>query len=220
MVSILSTFFCTYNNKLKMNIFVLHEDPKVAAQMHCERHILKMIIEHTQMMAATYYHTIGINRKKEILENQEKVSSLFSGFPRKDENGNDNPYKISHVNHPCTVWTRASLSNFNWLLDCTKALCEEFTYRYKGIHSVESIVDWMYQNPPQIEDIGLTPFAQAIPDFYKGSDPIEAYRKYYAFKTSYMKVNWKLEERTPSWWTPEFISESINIYENNKQIVV
>ena len=203
-----------------MNIFVLHEDPKVAAQMHCERHILKMIIEHTQMMAATYYHTIGINRKKEILENQEKVSSLFSGFPRKDENGNDNPYKISHVNHPCTVWTRASLSNFNWLLDCTKALCEEFTYRYKGIHSVESIVDWMYQNPPQIEDIGLTPFAQAIPDFYKGSDPIEAYRKYYAFKTSYMKVNWKLEERTPSWWTPEFISESINIYENNKQIVV
>lgn len=203
-----------------MNIFVLHEDPKIAAQMHCERHILKMIIEHTQMMAATYYHTIGINRKKEILENQEKVSVLFAGFPRKDENGNDKPYMISHVNHPCTVWTRASLSNFNWLLECTKALCEEFTYRYKGIHSVEAIVDWMYQNPPQIEDIGLTPFAQAMPDFYKSFDATEAYRKYYAFKTSYMKVNWKLEERTPSWWTPEFISESINIYENNKQIVV
>jgi hypothetical protein len=202
-----------------MNIFVLHENPRIAAQMHCERHILKMIIEHTQMMAATYYHTIGISRKKEILENQEKVDNLFRGFPRKDENGNDNPYKISHVNHPCTIWSRASLSNFNWLLDCTKALCEEFTYRYKGIHSVESIVDWMYQNPPLIEDIGLTPFAQAMPEFYKGSDPIESYRKYYAFKTSYMRVNWKLEERIPSWWTPEFISESINIYENNKQIV-
>ena len=202
-----------------MNIFVLHEDPKIAAQMHCERHILKMIIEHTQMMAATYYHTLGISRKKEILENQEKVSTLFSGFPRKDENGNDKPYMISHVNHPCTVWTRTSLSNFNWLLDCTKAMCEEFTYRYKGKHSVEAIIDWMYQNPPKIEDIGLTPFAQAMPDFYKGSDVTEAYHKYYAFKTTYMKVNWKLEERIPSWWTPELISESINTYEINKQII-
>jgi len=200
-----------------MNIFVLHEDPKIAAQMHCERHILKMIIEHTQMMAATYYHTIGISRKKEILENQEKVSTLFSGFPRKDENGNDKPYMISHINHPCTVWTRTSLSNFNWLLDCTKALCEEFTYRYKGKHSVEAIIDWMYTNPPKIEDIGLTPFAQAMPEFYRGKDPIEAYRKYYAFKTSYMKVNWKLEERIPTWWTRELINESLDIFEKNKK---
>jgi len=202
-----------------MNIFILHEDPKITAQMHCERHILKMIIEHTQMMAATYYHTLGISRKKEIAENQQKVSDLFQGFPRKDENGNDRPYAISHVNHPCTVWTRSSLSNFYWLLDCTKALCEEFTYRYKGKHSVEAIVDWMYANPPKIEDNGLTPFAQAIPDFYKGSDATEAYRKYYAFKTTYMKVHWKLEERIPSWWTPEFISESINIFEENKKLV-
>ena len=77
----------------------------------------------------------------------------------------------------------------------------------------------MYQNPPNIEDIGLTPFAQAMPDFYKGPDATEAYHKYYAFKTTYMKVNWKLEERIPSWWTPELISESINTYEINKQII-
>jgi hypothetical protein len=77
----------------------------------------------------------------------------------------------------------------------------------------------MYANPPKIEDNGLTPFAQAMPDFYKGSDATEAYRKYYAFKTTYMKVHWKLEERIPSWWTPEFISESINIFEENKKLV-
>ena len=63
-----------------MNIFILHEDPKEAAIMHCERHILKMIIEHTQMLATAYYHTIGISRKKEIAENQEKVSQLFKGI--------------------------------------------------------------------------------------------------------------------------------------------
>lgn len=201
-----------------MNIFVLHEDPKIAAQMHCERHILKMIIEHTQMMAAAYYSTIGISRKKQIPDNQEAVNNLFRGFPRKDENGNDRPYSISHVNHPCTVWTRSSLTNFYWLLDCTKALCEEFTHRYKGKHSVEFIVDWMYQNPPKLEDQGLTPFAQAMPEFYKSENAVEAYRKYYAFKTTYMRVNWKLEERIPHWWTQEFINECVEIYEKNKKI--
>lgn len=195
-----------------MNIFILHEDPKEAAIMHCERHILKMIIEHTQMLAASYYHTIGISRKKEIAENQEKVSQLFKGFPRKDEDGNDKPYAITHVNHPCTVWTRESLTNFNWLLDCTKYMCEEFTYRYGGKHSVEFIIDWMYENPPNLKDIGLTEFAQAMPDVYKSDSATEAYRKYYAYKTTYMKVNWKLEERIPNWWNESFINEAVNLY--------
>tara|TARA_B110000503_G_scaffold142671_1_gene240292 strand:- start:1292 stop:1879 length:588 start_codon:yes stop_codon:yes gene_type:complete len=195
-----------------MNIFILHENPKEAAIMHCERHILKMIIEHTQMLAAAYYHTIGISRKKEIAENQEKVSQLFKGFPRKDEDGNDKPYAITHVNHPCTVWTRESLTNFNWLLDCTKYMCEEFTHRYGGKHSVEFIIDWMYQNPPKLKDIGQTEFAQAMPEIYKSDNVTEAYRKYYAYKTTYMKVNWKLEERIPYWWTESFIKESVNLY--------
>jgi len=195
-----------------MDIFILHENPKEAAIMHCERHILKMIIEHTQMLAAAYYHTIGISRKKEIAENQEKVSQLFKGFPRKDEDGNDKPYAITHVNHPCTVWTRESLTNFNWLLDCTKYMCEEFTYRYGGKHSVEFIIDWMYENPPNLKDIGLTEFAQAMPDVYKSDSATEAYRKYYAYKTTYMKVNWKLEERIPNWWNESFINEAVNLY--------
>ena len=195
-----------------MNIFILHEDPIEAAIMHCERHILKMIIEHTQMLATTYYHTIDIHRKKEIAENQEKVKKLFKGFPRKDEDGNDKPYAITHVNHPCTVWTRESLTNFNWLLDCTKYMCEEFTYRYGGKHSVEFIIDWMYENPPNLKDIGLTEFAQAMPDVYKSDSATEAYRKYYAFKTTYMKVHWKLEDRIPNWWNESFINEAVNLY--------
>jgi hypothetical protein len=199
-----------------MNIFILHEDPKEAAIMHCERHILKMIIEHTQMLATTYYHTIDIHRKKEIAENQEKVKKLFKGFPRKDEDGNDKPYAITHVNHPCTVWTRESLTNFNWLLDCTKYMCEEFTYRYGGKHSVEFIIDWMYENPPNLKDIGLTEFAQAMPDVYKSDSATEAYRKYYAFKTTYMKVHWKLEDRIPNWWNESFINEAVNLYNVEK----
>ena len=44
-----------------MNIFVLHEDPIIAAQMHCDKHCNKMIVEHAQMLAAAYYSTLGIS---------------------------------------------------------------------------------------------------------------------------------------------------------------
>ena len=195
-----------------MNIFILHDNPRIAAQMHCDKHVPKMIIEHAQMMASAYYSTIGISRKIEFPENQDRINELFQGWPRKHPDGSDFPYSISHVNHPCTIWTRESLSNFYWLLDCTKALCEEFTYRYKGKHSVESIVDWMYENPPYLPDTGLTPFAQALPDCFKNEDAIKAYRRYYAFKTTYMKVNWKLEERIPHWWRMDHLSSSIDLY--------
>ena len=60
-----------------MNIFILHEDPKEAAIMHCERHILKMIIEHTQMLATAYYHTIGISRKKRNCRKPRKGKSII-----------------------------------------------------------------------------------------------------------------------------------------------
>jgi hypothetical protein len=195
-----------------MNIFILHEDPTEAAIMHCDKHCSKMIIEHAQMMASAYYSTIGISRKKEFPENQNRIDELFKGWPRKNPDGSDWPYSISHVNHPCTVWTRESLSNFYWLLNCTKALCQEFTYRYKGKHSVESIVDWMYENPPKLLDKGLTPFAQALPECFKNEDATIAYRRYYAFKTTYMKINWKRRERIPHWWRMDHLTSSIDLY--------
>jgi len=195
-----------------MNIFILHEDPIIAAQMHCDKHVPKMIIEHTQMLAATYYHTLGISRKKEILENQDLVSMMFEGFPRKNPDGSDHPYAISHVNHPCTVWTRASKSNWIWLLECTKELCNEFERRWKHKHSISKILDWMESRIPDITDSGLTPFAQAMPECFRNPDPVIAYRQYYAMKTSYMKILWKFTE-SPSWWNDELIADSLRTYQ-------
>jgi hypothetical protein len=33
-----------------MNIFVLHESPRVAATMMCDKHVVKMILETAQML--------------------------------------------------------------------------------------------------------------------------------------------------------------------------
>ena len=58
-----------------MNIFVLHQNPQTAAEMMCDKHVVKMILETAQMMCtvvASYDH--------------------------------DTPYRPTHSKHPCTIW--------------------------------------------------------------------------------------------------------------------
>lgn len=198
-----------------MNIFVLDRNPHTAAEMHCDKHALKMIIEHAQMLASAYYSTIGISRKKEIPDRQIEVDSLFRGWPRKHEDGSDWPYGITHVNHPCTIWTRESIENFQWLWECNNHLCDVFETRWKRKHSIKAIMEWMERNPPNLPSSGQTPFAQAFPDCYKEFDVIEGYRRYYAMKTSYMKIQWKYSE-TPYWWNDDFVSESLEMYNDSQ----
>ena len=59
-----------------MNIFVLHENPRIAAQMHCERHILKMIIEHTQMMAAKLAEGVGVSPAEMFMDMSKRAGVL------------------------------------------------------------------------------------------------------------------------------------------------
>ena len=37
-----------------MNIFVLDEDPTIAAQMQCDKHVVKMIVESAQMLSTAH----------------------------------------------------------------------------------------------------------------------------------------------------------------------
>ena len=38
-----------------MNIFVLDNDPKIAAQMMCDKHVVKMIVESCQLMSTAHH---------------------------------------------------------------------------------------------------------------------------------------------------------------------
>ena len=38
-----------------MNIFVLHENPTIAAQYHCDRHVVKMVLETAQLLSTTHH---------------------------------------------------------------------------------------------------------------------------------------------------------------------
>ena len=44
-----------------MNIFHLHKDPKICAEYHCDKHVVKMILETAQMLStAINEHSMGI----------------------------------------------------------------------------------------------------------------------------------------------------------------
>lgn len=133
-----------------MNIFYVHEDPKISARMLCDQHILKMGIESAQMLSTAHWMT-----------------------------GGSAPYKKAHVNHPSTKWTRHSILHYNWLSIHAKEILLEYTRRYGKHHKTEDIVDWLTANKPEIPDLGFTPPPQCMPEDYKHEDTIKAYRTFY-----------------------------------------
>lgn len=152
-----------------MNIFILDKDPKISAELMCDKHCVKMILESAQM--------------------------LCSAFPQGDA-----PYKRTHFNHPCSKWIRESVENYEWLLNHAYALVGEYLSRYEKIHKSLDAIQWCddhYHNL-KLPDIGLTKFAQAMPEEYKNKDAVIAYKTYYANdKKRFAK--WKNRE------TPDFM---------------
>jgi hypothetical protein len=151
-----------------MNIFYFDSDIELNAQYHCDRHCIKMILEQSQLLCSAHW-----------LNNSQA------------------PYKLTHKNHPCSIWTRASLSNYIWLVKMTKALCKEYTYRYGRRHKTEDIVDWCSSNLPPIEDIGLTERPQCMDEQYKRDSVVESYREYYRSGKAHLH-SWKSRD-IPSW---------------------
>jgi hypothetical protein len=164
-----------------MNIFFLHFDPKICAMWHLDKHIVKMPLEVCQMLCAVWL----------ICDPEHKMYKP--------------PYKLSHKNHPCTIWARESIDNYNWLVELGIELCKEYTYRYGKIHSCEKHIEEMKTYLPPIPDIGFTTPAQAMPDEYKDEDPVVAYKHYYFFdKHNLHSWNGKINGREKPIWILEF----------------
>jgi len=138
-----------------MNIFYLDPCVKKCAEYHCDKHVVKMILESVQML-----------------------STVIRG------SGIDAGYKATHAKHPCTLWAGQSLSNYKWLLLLTKYLNKEYKYRYDKSVNHKSYDLALTLPTPDILDIGLTKHAQAMPDQYKSDDPLTSYRDYYTFEKS------------------------------------
>ena len=164
-----------------MNIFVLDSDPVKAAQMQCDKHIVKMSVESAQMLA-TALRRHGVD---EALLPLTKTGT---------------PYKSTHSHHPCTQWAGDTCANFDWLCVHGMALCKEYYFRYGKLHACQTPIDEMRRANRSHEIIpigGQTQFPQALPDAFKCDDAIEAYRAYYKTKDFAM---WEMGRPAPSWW--------------------
>lgn len=178
-----------------MNIFVLDKDPKKCAEYHCDKHVVKMITEHNQMMCSNYNILINF---KDLDENQ--IQKHFHDFPRK-EDGKIKPYGITHLNHPCTIWLRSSFQNTEWLLQMNYFLCKEYTSRYYKIHKGQYINNWLESKYDFFKKVlpnnGLTDFPQCMPIDLKKETAVLAYQNFYK-SVKYTFAKWK--NGKPDWF--------------------
>ena len=112
-----------------MNIFYLAEDPKVCAQYHCDKHVVKMILEYAQLLSTA--HRVLDGKHTKVLSNSGKryVSNWIM-----DDSSDAVLYKVAHVSHPSNIWTRASGHHYIWLWRLWHELCLEYTERYGKNH--------------------------------------------------------------------------------------
>lgn len=152
-----------------MNIFYVDENPVIAAQMLCDKHVVKMILESAQLLCSVHYF----------------YTSSYQPV-----------YKLTHKNHPCSIWARTSVANYVWLCQHGLALCEEYTNRYGKIHKSEAVIRDCYSHIPSIPDDHFTKPPLAMPDLYKSDDPVESYRKYYLGE----KMGFATWKTKPPYW--------------------
>ncbi len=179
-----------------MNIFILDENIDKCAEAHVDKHIVKMPLEAAQMLCTNHWITKYLGHIPRKLESHEWQIIKEA----KTNEVRDFPYLPTMYNHPCTIWARVSLDNYEWLFCYAIALNDEYRYRYGKEH--KSVHDVVLKLPDIVlPRSGLTPFAQAMPDELKGDNAVEAYRRFY-HKDKATFAEWKFREK-PNWWLEE-----------------
>lgn len=158
-----------------MNIFYLDPRPDTAAEMHCDKHVTKMIIEYGQLLSTAH----------RVLDGDDAHPDL---------------YKIAHKNHPSTIWTRSSKQHYDWLFRLFRMVSAEYTIRYGKCHLTwKKLGKLLEHSPKNIKDNGWTNPPQCMPDYCKKPDTVDAYRNYYLQeKAGFAKWNYTNQ---PKWWT-------------------
>lgn len=160
-----------------MNIFVLDTDPRVAAQLHCDRHVVKMITETCQLLSTALFER----------------GCAFTDI-----------YQPTHINHPCSVWVREVRANYMWTLGLLRALIAEYDHRWPGGEDTKFVRARQLVGIFAMADGHMptgscrTPFALAMPNDCKvEGDAVTSYRRYYVREKAHL-LKWTNRE-VPEW---------------------
>lgn len=159
-----------------MNIFYLHPDPAAAAQMQCDKHVVKMLLETAQLLSTAHRELDGDN-----------VPDVF--------------YKSTHKNHPSAKWVRDDAYHYDWAYQHFISLCGEYTHRYGKTHLTDSKLRNLLAKPPRKLAYGSwqSDPPQCMPDEYKCDNTVTAYRNYYKGDKARF-AEWNKSRPAPEWW--------------------
>ena len=176
-----------------MNLFFLDLDPKKCAEYHCDKHVVKMILEIIQMLYTAH--------------NVLKTKNLPTGS-----------YRSFNPHHPTAVWIRLCDENYTYACEVAFYLCEEYRFRYNRIHSCEKHLNWLINNKPTFIHVEepyknskkqvylshlsdkYTPVPLAMPEDSIRKLTINSYRSYYNIHKKRF-TTWT-NRPTPPWFTP------------------
>jgi hypothetical protein len=183
-----------------MNIFYLDKDPKVCAQWHMDKHVIKQILEYAQLLSTAH----------RVLDGNQSVCLSKTGRKQTryvlSDNRDSILYSATHINHPSAIWVRQSHNNYMWLSELLIELCKEYTYRYGKVHKVErdGLLSQLLHSPENINlSKSFTEPTPAMPDDVKVSgSSIASYKNYY-IKNKQHLASWsgKINSRPiPEWY--------------------
>ena len=171
-----------------MNIFVLHLDPVKAAQMHCDKHVVRCITEQTQLLS--FVHRIY---------DQEHADrcGMFA-------------QNSAHLRHPSTLWLAKNTRNYAWGYALLEALLAEYEYRYgfnpqkyvrtralmKALSKPPKAMPKVKPGTPKAFAVVMSRYPECIVD-----DPVECYHNYYRQVKAHF-AKWT-RRRAPKWFTPK-----------------
>ena len=198
-----------------MNRFRIEETPSACAKSHCDKHVVKMIVEEAQMLSTA--HRILDGKLKLVQSTDSRGDPVFlkSGKPRMkkkwdlhegrgDKEGDKVMYNAVHMAHPCTIWSSQSLGNYRWAYSLFEHLCEEYTHRYGKEHATQTrLLEPLARAPENISKVfkvGKMPIAMgAAPECIDEEDVIGSYRKFYITKQRRFSMSWK-HRQVPEWF--------------------
>ena len=154
-----------------MNIFATSNCPIESAKFLDDKRCQKMVLESAQLLSTA----LRVNGYK-----------------------SDDVYKIAHLNHPSSRWTRATQGNYKWLLEHFRALCNEYNRRTGKTHASSKLLPIFEANVGLIPEGEKMPFSNNARNLTKGvdfthiSDTIKAYQMY-------LMERWNGDKREPKW---------------------
>ena len=185
-----------------MNIFYLDHDVRKCAEMHNDKHVVKMIIEYAQLLSTAHRVLDGVPTPDHSPSGRKKTTYVL------DDSRDGILYSATHIHHPSAIWVRQSDKNYDWLFSLFQACMDEYTYRYGKVHACSKLEIALCNLPNNIPQAPFTEPTPAMPDDVKilkethtdryELDSLASYRNYYNKNKTHL-AKWK-NRPVPEWF--------------------